>query len=76
MQERPGARWRPSRGAISVDNGTGFTARALDHWAYTHRVELDYSRPGKPTDNAFIEAFNSPVRREYYRSITFKPGMT
>jgi putative transposase len=50
--------------AISVDNGTEFTARALDHWAYTHRVELDYSRPGKPTDNAFIEAFNSLVRRE------------
>lgn len=50
--------------AINVDNGTEFTARALDHWAYTHQVELDYSRRGKPTDNAFIEAFNSLVRRE------------
>jgi putative transposase len=50
--------------AISVDNGTEFTARALDHWAYTHRVELDYSRPGKPIGNTFIEAFNSLVRRE------------
>lgn len=35
-------------GAISVDNGTAFTALALDHWAYTHRVELDYSRAGTP----------------------------
>ena len=27
-------------------------------------VTLDFSRPGKPTDNAFIEAFNSRVRAE------------
>jgi len=49
---------------ISVDNGTEFTSRALDHWAYTNRVELNFSRPGKPGDNPHIEAFNSVVRRE------------
>lgn len=27
-------------------------------------VVLDFSRPGKPTDNAFIEAFNSRFRQE------------
>jgi len=49
---------------ISVDNGTEFTSKSLDHWAYWNRVKLDFSRPGKPTDNAHIEAFNSLVRRE------------
>ncbi len=49
---------------ISVDNGTEFTSRALDHWAYWNRVKLDFSRPGKPTDNPFIEAFNGSLRRE------------
>ena len=49
---------------ISVDNGTEFTSKALDHWAYTNRVELNFSRPGKPGDNPHIEAFNSVVRRE------------
>ncbi len=49
---------------ISVDNGTEFTSKALDHWAYWNRVKLDFSRPGKPTDNAHIEAFNSVLRRE------------
>ena len=49
---------------ISVDNGTEFTSRSLDHWAYWNRVRLDFSRPGKPTDNAHIEAFNSVFRRE------------
>ena len=49
---------------IRVDNGTEFTSRALDHWTYWNRIELDFSRPGKPADNAFIEAFNASVRRE------------
>jgi len=49
---------------ISVDNGTEFTSKALDHWAYWNRVQLDFSRPGKPTDNAHVEAFNGSLRRE------------
>lgn len=48
---------------ISVDNGTEFTSKALDHWAYWNRVRLDFSRPGKPTDNAHIEAFNPDPAR-------------
>jgi putative transposase len=47
---------------IAVDNGTEFTSRALDHWAYWHRIQLDFSRPGKPGDNARIEAFNGRLR--------------
>ena len=44
--------------AIRVDQGTEFVSRDLDLWAYQRGVTLDFSRPGKPTDNAFIEAFN------------------
>ena len=51
-------------GRIRVDNGTEFTSKALDHWAYWNGVQLDFSRPGKPVDNAFIEAFNGSLRRE------------
>lgn len=49
---------------IRVDNGTEFTSKALDHWAYWNALKLDFSRPGKPGDNAFIESFNASVRRE------------
>ena len=49
---------------IQCDNGTEFTSRALDQWAYANHVQLDFSRPGKPTDNATIESFNASVRRE------------
>jgi len=49
---------------ITVDNGTEFTSRLLDHWAYWQHVALEFSRPGKPVDNTFIEAFNGTLRRE------------
>jgi len=58
------AQGRKLPAVISVDNGTEFTSRALDHWAYWNQVKLDFSRPGKPTDNAHIEAFNGSFRRE------------
>ena len=50
--------------AIRVDQGSEFISRDLDIWAYQKNVILDFSRPGKPTDNAFIESFNGKFRNE------------
>ena len=49
---------------IQVDNGPEFISKRLDQWAYFNGVELDFSRPGKPTDNGIIEAFNGRLRQE------------
>jgi len=49
---------------IQVDNGPEFISKRLDQWAYFNRVELDFIRPGKPTDNGIIEAFNGRLRQE------------
>ena len=49
---------------VTVDNGPEFTGRALDKWAWQNSVKLEFSRPGKPVDNAFIESFNRSVREE------------
>lgn len=49
---------------IQVDNGSEFISKALDRRAYENKVTLDFSRPGKPTDNAFIESFNGSFRDE------------
>ncbi len=49
---------------ICVDNGTEFRSRIMDQWAYLQEVTLSFSRPGKPTDNAMIESFNSRFRQE------------
>ena len=56
------ARVYPKR--IKVDNGSEFISKVLDKWAYENNVELDFSRPGKPTDNPFIESFNGSFRDE------------
>jgi len=50
--------------SLRVDNGPEFIASALERWANDHSVELLFIQPGKPTQNAFIESFNSRVRDE------------
>jgi len=54
--------YKPER--IQVDNGSEFISKALDKWAYENAVTLDFSRPGTPTDNPFIESFNGSFRDE------------
>jgi putative transposase len=57
--------------AITVDNGGEFVSRAMDAWAYAHDVRLDFIRPGKPVENAFIESFNGKLRDECLNSHVF-----
>jgi putative transposase len=49
---------------IRVDNGPEFISKALDRWPYENGVTLDFSRPGKPTDNACMASFNGRFRDE------------
>jgi len=58
--------------SIRCDNGTEFVAQALDQWAFWNRIELDFSRPGTPTDNAFAESFNGRVRAEFLNPSYFE----
>ena len=49
---------------LFADNGAEFTGQLVALWAYHHGTRIDFSRPGKPTDNAFIETFNGTLRDE------------
>jgi putative transposase len=49
---------------IFCDNGLEFVSKSLDKWAYERCITLNFSRPGKPTDNAIIESFNGSFRDE------------
>jgi putative transposase len=49
---------------ITVDNGTEFYSKAMDSWDYRRGVQLQFIRPGKPVENAFIESFNGRLRDE------------
>jgi putative transposase len=50
--------------SITVDHGPEFEGQVLDGWAYEHRVRLNFIRPGKPVENAYIESFNGRFRDE------------
>ncbi len=49
---------------LFCDNGSEFTSQAMDLWAYRSGAKIDFSRPGKPTDNAYVESFNGTFRSE------------
>ena len=55
---------RGTPAAIQVDNGTEFTSRVVDQWAYQNQVALHFIERGKPTQNALIESFNGKFRDE------------
>jgi len=49
---------------IRVDNGPEFVSKALDNYSYQNNIKLEFSRPGKPVDNAFIESSCGSLRDE------------
>jgi putative transposase len=49
---------------IKSDNGSEFISKIMDKWAYERGLELDFSRSGKPTENAMVESFNGRLRQE------------
>lgn len=58
-------RLRTRRGlpeVIVTDNGSEFTSRAFDAWAYARGIKLDFIQPGKPVQNCFVESFNGTLR--------------
>ncbi|MBK1860140.1 integrase core domain-containing protein, partial [Cerasicoccus arenae] len=54
-----------------VDNGPEFAGKVLDAWAYANEVQLDFIRPGKPTENGYIESFNGKLRDELLNTEIF-----
>jgi len=56
---------------ITVDNGSEFISKKMDAWAYYNGIKLDFIRPGKPTENAFIESFNGRLRDECLNAQVF-----
>ncbi|WP_088828050.1 IS3 family transposase [Marinobacter sp. es.048] len=58
------ARFRGNPEVLKTDNGSEFAGKVMDRWAYERNIEIDFSRPGKPTDNATVESFNGRLRQE------------
>ena len=57
--------------SITTDNGSEFAGQAMDVWAYEAGVKLDFIRPGRPVENAYIESFNGRLRDECLNTEVF-----
>lgn len=55
-----------------MDNGPEFISSTLADWAEKHQVALEFIKPGKPTQNSFIERFNRTYRTEILDMYAFK----
>jgi hypothetical protein len=53
-------------------HGTELTSKLMQKWSEEHCVELMFIQPGKPTQNAYIESFNSRVRAELLNAHWFR----
>jgi putative transposase len=47
-----------------MDYRSEFSGGQMDLSAYTHQVQMNFNRRGKPTDNATVESFNGKFREE------------
>ena len=57
---------------ITEDNGSVFISKALDEWAHWWGVQLDFIRPGRPVQNAYIESLHGRFRTECLNTNWFK----
>jgi putative transposase len=47
---------------LQSHNGSEFISKEVDRWAFENHVTMDFSKPGKPTDNPYVESFNGKFR--------------
>lgn len=64
--------WRGLPAKLRMDNGPEFISSALADWAEQHQVQLEFIKPGKPTQNSFVERFNRTYRTEILDMYAFK----
>ena len=66
------AAWRGYPKKLRVDNGPELTSVRLADWADDNDVKLEFTEPGRPMQNGFVERFNRTYRTEVLDLYIFK----
>lgn len=64
--------WRGCPEKLRMDNGPEFVSTVLAEWAEAHQIHLEFIKPGKPTQNSYVERFNRTYREEVLNMYVFK----
>ena len=65
------AAWRGYPTKMRMDNGPEFVSGQFAGWALQHGIDLEFTQPGKPTQNSYVERFNRTFREEVLNFYVF-----
>lgn len=52
--------WRSKPAMLRCNNGLKYISEALSTWAREQGIRVEYTQPGRPQQNAYVERFNRP----------------
>jgi len=64
--------WRGKPKAIRRNNGPEYIGKTMTEWVSKNRVRLDYTQPGNPKQNAYVERYNRTVRYDWLGHYLFE----
>ena len=63
--------WRGKPDRIRCDNGPEYVSAAMATWTQRHGIALDFTQPGNPQQNAYVERYNRTVRYDWLAHYLF-----
>ena len=63
--------WRGKPASIRCDNGPEYISDKFKAWAQKHTIAINYTQPGNPQQNAYVERYNRTVRYDWLQQYDF-----